>query len=193
MRQKEIPMKNNLTATAVRARILYSVLAVMTSIFCIGEKTMAQNSPMTHVKNVVLVHGGFVDGSGWQSVYNALKKNGYEVTIVQNSTTSLADDVATTKRALATLNGARDSRRSLIWWRSDHRSGNRSEGSRIGVHRRLCPGQGRIGGIADQGFPGWRAPAADSPTSRRVPHARQGEVSCVVRRRCKPGGSSLHG
>jgi pimeloyl-ACP methyl ester carboxylesterase len=60
---------------------------------------------MTHVKNVVLVHGGFVDGSGWQSVYNALKKNGYEVTIVQNSTTSLADDVATTKRALATLNG----------------------------------------------------------------------------------------
>ena len=98
-------MKNNLTATAVRARILYSVRAVMTSIFCIGEKTMAQNSPMTHVKNVVLVHGGFVDGSGWQSVYNALKKNGYEVTIVQNSTTSLADDVATTKRALATLNG----------------------------------------------------------------------------------------
>lgn len=98
-------MKNNLTATAVRARILYSVRAVMTSIFCIGEKTMAQNSPVTHVKNVVLVHGGFVDGSGWQSVYNALKKNGYEVTIVQNSTTSLADDVATTKRALATLNG----------------------------------------------------------------------------------------
>lgn len=98
-------MKNNLTATAVRARILCSVLAVMTTIVCIGEKTMAQNSPMTNVKNIVLVHGGFVDGSGWQSVYNALKKNGYEVTIVQNSTTSLADDVATTKRALATLNG----------------------------------------------------------------------------------------
>jgi len=57
------------------------------------------------VKNVVLVHGGFVDGSGWQGVYNALKKTGYAVTIVQNPTFSLADDVAVTKRALATQNG----------------------------------------------------------------------------------------
>jgi pimeloyl-ACP methyl ester carboxylesterase len=57
------------------------------------------------VKNIVLVHGGFVDGSGWQGVYNALKKNGYAVTIVQNPTLSLADDVAVTKRALATQNG----------------------------------------------------------------------------------------
>ncbi len=59
----------------------------------------------TVVKNVVLVHGGFVDGSGWQGVYNALKKSGYAVTIVQNPTFSLADDVAVTKRALATQNG----------------------------------------------------------------------------------------
>src|SRR5438445_9514254 len=59
----------------------------------------------TVVKNVVLVHGGFVDGSGWQGVYNALKKSGYAVTIVQNPTFSLADDVAVTKRALANQNG----------------------------------------------------------------------------------------
>jgi len=57
------------------------------------------------VKNIVLVHGGFVDGSGWQGVYKALKKNGYAVTIVQNPTFSLADDVAVTKRALATQSG----------------------------------------------------------------------------------------
>jgi pimeloyl-ACP methyl ester carboxylesterase len=57
------------------------------------------------VKNVVLVHGGFVDGSGWQGVYNALKKKGYNVTIVQNPTTSLADDVAFTKRAIAQQDG----------------------------------------------------------------------------------------
>src|SRR5215831_14144464 len=57
------------------------------------------------VKNVVLVHGGFVDGSGWQGVYKALKKSGYTVTIVQNPTFSLADDVAVTKRALAAQNG----------------------------------------------------------------------------------------
>jgi pimeloyl-ACP methyl ester carboxylesterase len=57
------------------------------------------------VKNVVLVHGGFVDGSGWQGVYDQLKKDRYNVTIVQNPTTSLADDVAVTKRALAAQDG----------------------------------------------------------------------------------------
>jgi len=59
----------------------------------------------TVVKNIILVHGGFVDGSGWQGVYKALKKSGYAVAIVQNPTFSLADDVAVTKRALATQNG----------------------------------------------------------------------------------------
>jgi pimeloyl-ACP methyl ester carboxylesterase len=66
---------------------------------------MSQIGTSSAVKNIVLVHGGFVDGSGWQGVYNALKKNGYVVTIVQNPTLSLADDVAVTKRALATQNG----------------------------------------------------------------------------------------
>src|SRR5215831_15129694 len=66
---------------------------------------MSQTGTSAVVKNVVLVHGGFVDGSGWQGVYNALKKTGYAVTIVQNPTFSLADDVAVTKRALATQNG----------------------------------------------------------------------------------------
>ena len=66
---------------------------------------MAQTNASTAVKNIVLVHGGFVDGSGWQGVYKALKKNGYNVTVVQNSTTSLFDDVATTKRAITTQDG----------------------------------------------------------------------------------------
>jgi pimeloyl-ACP methyl ester carboxylesterase len=57
------------------------------------------------VKNVVLVHGGFVDGSGWEGVYKALKKDGYTVTVVQNPTNSLADDVAVTKRTLAAQDG----------------------------------------------------------------------------------------
>jgi pimeloyl-ACP methyl ester carboxylesterase len=56
-------------------------------------------------KNIVLVHGGFVDGSGWQGVYNILKKDGYNVSIVQNPTTSLADDVAVTKRTIAQQDG----------------------------------------------------------------------------------------
>jgi pimeloyl-ACP methyl ester carboxylesterase len=51
--------------------------------------------------SIVLVHGGFVDGSGWRGVYDELHKAGYEVTIVQNPTTSLADDVGFTRRAIA--------------------------------------------------------------------------------------------
>ncbi|HVJ71727.1 MAG TPA: alpha/beta hydrolase [Sphingomicrobium sp.] len=51
--------------------------------------------------SVVLVHGGFVDGSGWQGVHKILSNDGYEVIVVQNPTLSLADDVAVTKRAIA--------------------------------------------------------------------------------------------
>ena len=50
--------------------------------------------------SIVLVHGGFVDGSGWESVYQILRNSGHAVTVVQNPTISLADDVAVTKRAL---------------------------------------------------------------------------------------------
>src|SRR6266487_5107003 len=54
---------------------------------------------------VVLVHGGFVDGSGWEGVYTILKKDGYSASIVQNPTISLADDVATTRRAIDAIDG----------------------------------------------------------------------------------------
>jgi len=56
-------------------------------------------------KNIVLVHGGFVDGSGWESVYSLLKKDNYNVAIVQNPTISLAGDVATTKLAIQEQDG----------------------------------------------------------------------------------------
>ena len=58
---------------------------------------------MARVKNVVLVHGGFVDGAGWGGVYKILRKGGYQVSVVQNPTTSLQDDVAATQRVLAML------------------------------------------------------------------------------------------
>jgi len=64
----------------------------------------AQGKP-AGVKNVVLVHGGFVDGAGWEGVYRVLRKEGYTVSIVQNPTISLADDVAATRRAIAALDG----------------------------------------------------------------------------------------
>jgi len=57
------------------------------------------------MNNIVLVHGGFVDGAGWEGVYRSLKKDGYNVSIVQNPTLSLDGDVATTKRVLASQDG----------------------------------------------------------------------------------------
>jgi pimeloyl-ACP methyl ester carboxylesterase len=59
----------------------------------------------TNALNVVLVHGGFVDGAGWEGVYKILRKDGYKVSIVQHSTASLAGDVTATKLVLDALDG----------------------------------------------------------------------------------------
>jgi pimeloyl-ACP methyl ester carboxylesterase len=61
------------------------------------------NTNGAKTRAIVLVHGGFVDGSGWAGVYNVLKDQGYNVVVVQNPTKSLADDVATTKSAIDSL------------------------------------------------------------------------------------------
>ena len=84
-----------------RAGVFSTVVLLLGS----PEVLLSQTSKPSGVTNVVLVHGGFVDGAGWEGVYKALKKDGYVVSIVQNPTTSLADDVAATKRILAVQNG----------------------------------------------------------------------------------------
>jgi pimeloyl-ACP methyl ester carboxylesterase len=60
---------------------------------------------MADIRNIVLVHGGFVDGSGWQPVHKILTGEGFNVRIVQNPTLSLADDVTVTKRVIASVDG----------------------------------------------------------------------------------------
>jgi pimeloyl-ACP methyl ester carboxylesterase len=67
--------------------------------------TLAAQAAESSVKNVVLVHGGLVDGSGWSQVYRGLRKDGYNVAVVQNPTTSLADDVAATKLVISQQSG----------------------------------------------------------------------------------------
>jgi len=62
-------------------------------------------SSTSAVRNVVLVHGGFVDGSGWQGVYDLLVADGYHVSVVQNPTLSLEDDAAVTRRVLDLQDG----------------------------------------------------------------------------------------
>jgi pimeloyl-ACP methyl ester carboxylesterase len=86
-------------------RGLFGVLPIIALMIGYQEVFMSHVRADGDVKNVVLVHGGFVDGSGWQGVYDTLKKDGYAVSIVQNPTISLADDVAVTKRVLAAQNG----------------------------------------------------------------------------------------
>src|ERR1700758_2193379 len=60
---------------------------------------------MTKIKNVVLVHGAFADGSGWKAVADILKKDGYNVGIAQPPETSLADDVAAANRTIDSMGG----------------------------------------------------------------------------------------
>lgn len=64
-----------------------------------------QEAVMASSINVVLVHGGFVDGSGWQAVYNLLKQDGYQVSVVQNPTISLAGDAAATRQIIDMQDG----------------------------------------------------------------------------------------
>lgn len=60
---------------------------------------------MSDIKNILLIHGGFVDGSGWQGVYDLLKADGFNVRIVQNPTISLEGDVATTTQLIEAQDG----------------------------------------------------------------------------------------
>lgn len=82
-----------------------TALTALVSATALALGMSATSAIAAPVKSIVLVHGGFVDGSGWEGVYDILKKDGYEVTIVQNPTTSLADDVSVTKRAIAAASG----------------------------------------------------------------------------------------
>src|SRR5476649_186004 len=85
-----------------RATLLLSIIA---SAF-ISVGAMAQTQPAKGpVKNIVLVHGAFVGGSGWRPVYDILTKDGYNVTLVQEPLTSFQDDVAATKRILERQDG----------------------------------------------------------------------------------------
>jgi pimeloyl-ACP methyl ester carboxylesterase len=69
-----------------------------------ADKTR-RSHPMTGVHNVVLVHGGFVDGSGWQGVYDLLTEDGFNVSVVQNQTLSLESDVEITTNVLDLQDG----------------------------------------------------------------------------------------
>jgi pimeloyl-ACP methyl ester carboxylesterase len=96
--QKELVMK----LMPVAAAVLSLSACVFASTAATAQEVKAQSAP---VHNIVLVHGAWVDGSGWKPVYDRLTKDGYHVTVVQEPLTSLEDDVAATKRVLDQQNG----------------------------------------------------------------------------------------
>ena len=86
---------------AVRG-ICQSVCVILLLLTC---GVLSAQRPERGVKNIVLVHGAWADGSGWKGVYDILVKDGYNVSIVQEPETSFKDDVAATKRVLALQDG----------------------------------------------------------------------------------------
>jgi len=91
----------NKTITKILAALTLPVL--LTALLLTTTKNAAAQEP--HIKNVVLVHGAFADGSGWRALFDVLTKKGYNVTIVQNPLTSLEADVEATKIALDKQDG----------------------------------------------------------------------------------------
>lgn len=94
-------MKTSFQISAVAPKVCASLL-FMYLLSMIPFHGFAQAKP---IRNIVIVHGAFADGSGWKKVYTILSKKGYHVTVVQNPLTSLADDVAATNRILDKQNG----------------------------------------------------------------------------------------
>src|SRR6202051_1320156 len=86
------------------SRALCVVLLLLTCAALSAQNLSAQNKEH-RIRNIVLVHGAWADGSGWKGVYDILVKDGYSVSIVQEPETSFADDVAATKRVLAEQKG----------------------------------------------------------------------------------------
>lgn len=95
-------MKTRNSGSKLLKGVLCSLL-VLTAWTGLFAQDQAQQSKQ--VKNVVLVHGAFADGSGYKALYTALTKKGYNVTVVQNPLTSLEDDVAATKVVLDKQDG----------------------------------------------------------------------------------------
>ena len=79
--------------------------AVFVALLLLACSTLSAQNEQHHVRNIVLVHGAWADGSGWRGVYDILVKDGYNVSLVQEPETSFQDDVAATKRVLAQQDG----------------------------------------------------------------------------------------
>jgi pimeloyl-ACP methyl ester carboxylesterase len=101
-KQKEQQMSNSIKPMPGVRGISQSLCVVLT---LLTSGVLSAQNQAHGVRNIVLVHGAWADGSGWKGVYDILVKDGYNVSIVQEPETSFQDDVAATKRVLALQDG----------------------------------------------------------------------------------------
>jgi pimeloyl-ACP methyl ester carboxylesterase len=192
---QELKLKRSKTMTYklnIR-RITLGLLPIIALVFAGALAATSQTSAPHNVKNIVLIHGGFVDGSGWEGVYNTLKKKGYNITIVQNPTISLAADVAVTKRVIA----AQDGPVILV----GHSYGGvviteaGTDPKVVGLVyvAAFAPDRGEsVETLIKNPPPGAPAPPI-LPAAGRVPLSGPVQVRGLVRRRCKSWFGRFHG
>ena len=142
---------------------------------------------------ILLIHGGFVDGSGWERVFTRLRKGGYAVSIVQNPTTSLADDVAATRRAIDASGGP------VILVGHSYggvvitEAGNDPRVIGLVYIAAFAPDKGEsVAKLIANPAPGAPVPPILPPKDGFL-HPRQGEVCGLVRRRCRRAARCVHG
>ena len=148
---------------------------------------------MSKSKNVVLVHGGFVDGSGWEGVYHLLKQDGFNVSVVQNPTLSLEDDVAVTRRVLDKQDGPTILVGHSYGGAVITEAGTHENVAGLVYIAAFAPDQGESVNTLIAGFPTGRAAAADPAAAGRVPVPRPREVPRLVRGRRERRAGRVHG
>ena len=147
----------------------------------------------TQRASVVLVHGGFVDGSGWQGVYAALRADGYDVGVVQNPTLTLQQDAAFTRQILDGLGGPAVLVGHSYGGAVITEAGTHPNVAALVYVAAFAPDTGRVGRLSHRRVPGRRAAAADPAAHQRLPLPRPQAVPRLVRGRPARRAGRVHG
>ncbi|MBT2390756.1 alpha/beta hydrolase [Streptomyces sp. ISL-1] len=124
---------------------------------------------------IVLVHGGFVDGSGWRAVYDLLTHDGYHVAVVQNPTLSLQGDAAVARLIIDAQDGPVVLVGHSYGGAVITEAGTEPERGGPGLHCGVRTGRGRVGQHAPRRFPDRRSRTADPAAQGRLPVSRPGQ------------------
>ena len=165
----------------MKYQALAAALALSAQAAHLTAQSQAQSQQNPARPTIVLVHGGFVDGSGWAGVFEILRKDGYNVAVVQNPTLSLAGDVAATRSVIDAQAGPVILVGHSYGGAVITEAGNDPKVAALVYIAAFAPDNGQSVCCADQDFPARRATTTDPSTTRRLPVSRQGQVRRLVR------------